>query len=106
MSHGNNTVPLSFEDWLLNGSPTSSKSPGEPETMLLEVSNFDRQIIVAIDGQLVFEPYEVNHAVTDEALEATVSTIAGQKMNATKAAQISLRLEQQNGAVQSGTVGE
>ena len=80
----------------LSGSPTSSKSPGEPATMLLEVSNFDRQIVVAIDGQPVFEPFEINHAVTDEALEATVSTIAGQKMNATKAAQISLRLEQQN----------
>ncbi len=80
----------------LSGSPTSSELPGQPHTMLLEVSNFDQQVVVVINGQPVFQPYEINHMVADEALEASVSTVAGQKMDATKAAQISLRLEQQN----------
>ena len=75
---------------------SSAGSTGQTETMLVEVSNFDQQIIIAINGQPVFEPFEVESMAVDEALEASVSTIASQKMNATRAAQISLRLEQQN----------
>lgn len=65
-------------------------------SLVLEVSNFDRQVVVGIDGQLCFEPLGVGtEMTTEQALEASVSTIAGQKMDAEKAARISLRWEQQ-----------
>lgn len=73
------------------------QSPESGRTsLLLEVSNFDRQVVVGIDGQLCFEPLGVGtEMTTEQALEASVSTIAGQKMDAEKAARISLRWEQQ-----------
>lgn len=66
------------------------------QSLVLEVSNFDRQVIVGINGQQCFEPLGVGtEMTTEQALEASVSTIAGQKMDAKKAAEISLRWEQQ-----------
>lgn len=65
-------------------------------TLLLEVSNFDRQVIVGINDEQCFEPLGVGtEMTTEQALEASVSTIAGQKMDAEKAAKIALRWEQQ-----------
>ncbi|MFO1003732.1 MAG: signal peptidase I [Planctomycetaceae bacterium] len=67
-----------------------------PASLVLEVSNFDRQVIVGINGEQCFEPLGVGtEMTTEQALEASVATIAGQKMDAEKAAKISLRWEQQ-----------
>jgi hypothetical protein len=74
----------------------SGKGPAEAiESMRIEVSNFDQQIVVAINGEPVFDALEVMNVTADEALEATVSTMAGQKIDPDKAARISLRMEQQ-----------
>ena len=64
--------------------------------LLLEVSNFDRQIIVAVNGKPVFDPLGVGSEASGvQALEASVATGSGEKMNAPKAAEIAIRLEQQ-----------
>ncbi len=65
-------------------------------SVVLEVSNFDRQVIVAINGVPCLPALEVKpDASPEEALEANVATVAGQKMDVRKASQITLRLEQQ-----------
>ncbi len=66
------------------------------ENLLLEVSNFDRQIVVAINGRPCFEPLPVDTDKSpEETLEASVFTAPGQKMDAAKATAIAIRLEQQ-----------
>jgi signal peptidase I len=78
------------------GKVTLPATPDGSATLVLEVSNFDRQVIVGINGEQCFEPLGVGtEMTTEQALEASVSTIAGQKMDAEKAARISLRWEQQ-----------
>ena len=65
-------------------------------SLVLEVSNIDRQVIVALNGVPCFPAWPVDpEAAHEETLEATVSTIIGQKIDATKAAEIMIRLEQQ-----------
>ncbi|MBC7967544.1 MAG: signal peptidase I [Fuerstia sp.] len=84
---------------------TENSDSGE---LVLEVSNFDQQVIVAINGQPCFEPVEVKDVDSaGEALEATVAAGPGQKMDAEKAAQIAIRVEQQRRwalGVQGGSV--
>jgi signal peptidase I len=68
----------------------------KPETLQLEVSNIDRQVLVALNGMPCFEAFAVaSEASPEEALEASVSTPVGQKIDSVKASMISLRLEQQ-----------
>ncbi len=74
----------------------TEESGDAPETILVEVSNFDQQLIAVINGQPVFDSFGIGNRSADEALEASVSTIPGQKMDAAKTAMISLRLTQQN----------
>ena len=74
---------------------SDAKTPME-ENLLLEVSNFDRQIVVAINGQACFDPLPIDTAQSpEETLEASVFTVPGQKMDSAKAAAIAIRLEQQ-----------
>jgi hypothetical protein len=76
--------------------------------LLLEVSNFDRQVIVAVNGQPCFEPFEIHEMDSaNGALEATVAAGPGQKMDAEKAIQIAIKVEQQRRwalGVRGGTV--
>jgi hypothetical protein len=89
-------VSLDDESILREGRIPLPPAEGDSVSLILEVSNFDRQVIVGVDGQQCFEPLGVGTDMsTEQALEASVSTIAGQKMDAKKAAMISLRWEQQ-----------
>jgi hypothetical protein len=65
-------------------------------SLILEVSNFDQQVAVAVNGVECFSslPVESDSAVS-ETLEASVSDTSGRKMNPDKATQIMIRLEQQ-----------
>jgi hypothetical protein len=66
------------------------------ETLVLEVSNFDQQIAVAVNGVACIDAYEINSDESPkEWLEASVSNSSGQKMDPTKAGLISIRQEQQ-----------
>ncbi len=69
---------------------------GSPETLVLEVSNFDQQIAVAVNGVACIDAFEINSDESPiESLEASVSTQSGKTMDAGKAALISIRQEQQ-----------
>lgn len=63
---------------------------------ILEVSNIDRQVLVALNGTPCFPALLLDpETIPEETLEATVSTIIGQKIDTTKAAEIMIRLERQ-----------
>ncbi len=75
---------------------TSASSRTDHDQLLLEVSNFDQQVIVAINGQTCFDAFEIHDADSaTDAMEATVAAVPGQKMDAEKAAQIAIKVEQQ-----------
>ena len=75
---------------------SSSPSRTEHDQLLLEVSNFDQQVIVAINGQTSFDAFEIHDADSaTDAMEATVAAVPGQKMDAEKAAEIAIKVEQQ-----------
>ena len=75
---------------------SSSPSRTDHDQLLLEVSNFDQQVIVAINGQTSFDPFEIHDADSaTDAMEATVAAVPGQKMDAEKAAEIAIKVEQQ-----------
>ncbi len=62
----------------------------------LQVSNFDRQLTVAVNGIPCFEPLALERDPSSENfVEATVSPLSGQPMEPERAAIISLRHEQQ-----------
>lgn len=64
--------------------------------LLLEVSNFDQQVVVAINGKPCFESFEIQDVdSTSGAMEATVAAGPGQRMDAGKAMQIAIKAEQQ-----------
>ena len=66
------------------------------DRLLLEVSNFDQQVVVAINGQPCFEAFEIHDVdSTADALEATVTAGPGQKPDAEKSLQIAIKVEQQ-----------
>jgi len=73
-----------------------SKDHAGSGQLLLEVSNFDQQVIVAINGQTCFDGFEIHDvdSATD-ALGATEAAGPGQKMDAEKATQIAIKVEQQ-----------
>ncbi|MDA1229229.1 MAG: signal peptidase I [Planctomycetota bacterium] len=87
---------------------TTATDKESQSELLLEVSNFDRQVIVAVNGQPCFEPFEIHEMDSaNGALEATVAAGPGQKMGAEKAIQIAIRVEQQRRwalGVRGGTV--
>ncbi len=75
-----------------------SQSRGESAcgSLLLEVSNFDQQVVVAINGQPCFDAFEIHDVdAAADALEATVAAGPGQKMDAEKALQIAIKVGQQ-----------
>ena len=73
-----------------------SQSNADSDQLLLEVSNFDQQVIVAINGQTCFDAFEIHDVDSSaDALEATVAAGPGQKLDAEKAAQIAIKVEQQ-----------
>ena len=75
---------------------SSSPSRTDHGQLLLEVSNFDQQVIVAINGQTCFDAFEIHDADSaTDAMEATVAAVPGQKMDAEKAAGIAIKMEQQ-----------
>lgn len=83
---------------LQNGlfSRASSADANQPETMVLEVSNFDRQIIVSVNGRQCLEPLEIeSDGPPEETLEASVKNTSGSRMDSEKASLITIRLEQQ-----------
>jgi signal peptidase I len=93
-----NVSLLSLDDQsvIRKGRVTLPAAPDGSTTLMLEVSNFDRQVIVGINDEQCFESLGVGtEMTTEQSLEASVSTIAGQKMDAEKAAKIALRWEQQ-----------
>ncbi|MFO0975230.1 MAG: signal peptidase I [Planctomycetaceae bacterium] len=62
----------------------------------LQVSNFDRQLTVAINGTPCFEPLALERDPSSENfVEATVSPLSGQPMEPERAAIIAVRHEQQ-----------
>jgi len=74
---------------------TQTKKPTQGE-LLLEVSNFDQQVVVAINGKPCFEPFKIQDMdSTDGDLEATVAAGPGQRMDAGKAMRIAIKAEQQ-----------
>ncbi len=76
-----------------NETPTDNATRGQ---LLLEVSNFDQQLVVAINGKPCFEPFEIEDIdSTNGVLEATVAAGPGQRMDAGKAMQIAIKAEQQ-----------
>lgn len=76
-----------------NETPTDNATRGQ---LLLEVSNFDQQLVVAINGKPCFEPFEIQDIdSTNGVLEATVAAGPGQRMDAAKAMQIAIKAEQQ-----------
>ena len=73
-----------------------SQSSPDSGQLLLEVSNFDQQVIVAINGQTCFDAFEIHDVDSSvDALEATMAAGPGQKLDAEKAAQIAIKVEQQ-----------
>jgi hypothetical protein len=73
-----------------SGSQTASGS------LLLEVSNFDQQVVVAINGQPCFDAFEIHDVdSTADALEATVTAGPGGKLDAEKSLQIAIKVGQQ-----------
>jgi hypothetical protein len=73
-----------------------SESSTTVEQCELEVSNMDQQIVVAINGVSCFDPFLITSEVSlEETLEASVSSVAGEPMDAARAAQIAIRMEQQ-----------
>ena len=73
-----------------------SQSNADSGQLLLEVSNFDQQVIVAINGQTCFDAFEIHDVDSSvDALEATMAAGPGQKLDAEKAAQIAIKVEQQ-----------
>ena len=86
--------------------PTPGNADGGD--LLLEVSNFDQQVIVAVNGQPCFDPFEISDADSaNTALESTVASGPGQNMDAEKAFQIAIKVEQQRRwalGVKGGTV--
>jgi len=65
-------------------------------SLLLEVSNFDQQVIVAINGQQCFEAFEIHDVdSTADVIEATVTSAPGKKPDAEKSLQIAIKTEQQ-----------
>jgi signal peptidase I len=87
---------------------SQSQADMDSGQLLLEVSNFDQQVIVAVNGQSCFDPFEIHDVDSaSEALEATVAAGPGQKMDAAKALQIAIRVEHQRRwavGVQGGSV--
>ncbi len=62
----------------------------------LDVSNFDRQILVAVNGQLVLSPYvSQDDDVPNDGFEYCLTTPTGQPVDAVTATRIALRHEQQ-----------
>lgn len=93
--------------FVLNAALQSQRDADRGE-LLLEVSNFDQQIIVAINGQPCFDAFEIHDidSATD-ALEAPVAARPGNKLDAEKAVQIAIKVEQQRRwalGVQGGSV--
>ena len=75
---------------------SQSKSHADSGQLLLEVSNFDQQVIVAINGKTCFDAFEIHDVDSAmDALEAIVAAGPGQKMDAGKATQIAIKVEQQ-----------
>ena len=87
---------------------SQSQTDMDSGQLLLEISNFDQQVIVAVNGQSCFDPFEIHDVDSaSEALEATVAAGPGQKMDAAKALQIAIRVEHQRRwavGVQGGSV--
>ena len=93
--------------FVLNAALQSQRDADRGE-LLLEVSNVDQQIIVAINGQPCFAAFEIHEieSATD-ALEAPVAARPGNKLDAEKAVQIAIKVEQQRRwalGVQGGSV--
>jgi len=93
--------------FVLNAALQSQRDADRGE-LLLEVSNFDQQIIVAINGQPCFDAFEIHDidSATD-ALEAPVAAGPGNRLDAEKAVQIAIKVEQQRRwalGVQGGSV--
>jgi hypothetical protein len=75
---------------------TQKQSHADSGQLLLEVSNFDQQVIVAINGQPCFDAFEIHDVDSaKDALEATLAAGPGQKMDAGNAGQIAIKVEQQ-----------
>lgn len=69
----------------------------ESSGLKLQVSGFDQQIAVAVNGQQVFDAFPIDAGDQwQQAVEASVSPIAGKRMDPERATLIALRQEQQN----------
>ncbi len=69
----------------------------ESSGLKLQVSGFDQQIAVAVNGQQVFEAFPIDAGDQwEQTVEASVSPVAGIRMDPERAALIALRQEQQN----------
>ena len=75
---------------------SQSQRDADSGQLLVEVSNFDQQVIVAINGHTCFDAFEIHDVDTStDALEALGSSGTGQKLDAGKVAQIAIKAEQQ-----------
>lgn len=64
--------------------------------LVLEVSNIDQQVVVAINGQPCFEPLEIDNAPGEfDSLQANATRLPESQPDAAKAAQIAILTEQQ-----------
>ncbi|HRA88637.1 MAG TPA: signal peptidase I [Planctomycetaceae bacterium] len=77
---------------------TPSQSPGGTNSgeLVLEVSNIDQQVIVAINGEPCFDPLEVDDLERhSDSLQANIPPVPGEKPDAETAAKIAIQAEQQ-----------
>ncbi len=75
---------------------SDSESQAASGSLLLEVSNFDQQVVVAINGRPCFEAFEIHDVdSTADALEATVTAGPSGKLDAEKSLQIAIKVGQQ-----------
>jgi len=75
---------------------SQTQSDADSGQLLIEVSNFDQQVIVAINGKTCFDAFEIHDVDTStDALEATMAAGPGQKLDAGKVAEIAIKVEQQ-----------
>jgi signal peptidase I len=89
-------VSLDQKQIVASGLFPESLRSGFASHFRLDVSNIDRQIIVAIDGKPCLPEVACTVEAREEALEATVTDLGASGIDATRAAELAVFMEQQN----------
>jgi signal peptidase I len=89
-------VSLDQKQLVASGEIPESLRGGMASRFRLDVSNIDRQIIVAIDGKPCLPEVLCAVGAREEALEATVTDLGARGIDATRAAELAVFMEQQN----------